>query len=360
MSCSYFFEVQGCPVVTSQKGKLNTDFGITVLLTLQGATKTVCVSTFVLWELPLSSPQDFEGSDKAFLPQSKQYYIPYPRWSAYQPLTVEILENIIKPSALEPKQVHLLWDSTTSPRSLSLQYPPFCPHFQYCISHISFPFPYFLTAQWDLQGAVLNRPRVRQEIGYCPTFRPQSFELWSGWPWQWDTLSSLWAQKVLESGSALSKTSRDICTAGSEAFLRDHEARVGFLSDKGCTWQSAIFLRHLSWCIPSLHTPPLHSSRWLWCWWFLMEAPSSPRWHCSAEASSFWMYSLSIHNKLVSLSESTMIILGQVSITESKLMQQNQKYHLFLFHMFWHSCQNLVPTLPTIQLEIQVYNTISG
>lgn len=124
-------------------------------------------------------------------------------------------------------QAHLLWDSETThaanifPISFSA-ISVLWLHFQYCISHISF-FT-FCTMRFT-GGVVLNRPRCEARNRLLPTI--QATVIWVvirltmtiGY-----TLSSLFAQKVLETKTLMSSTIRDICTAGREAFLQSKDA----------------------------------------------------------------------------------------------------------------------------------------
>lgn len=132
-------------------------------------------------------------------------------------------KSIIKPSVLETKQAHLLWDSPTArianipAISFLCNVPPFWPHFQYRISHISFPSPFFLAAQWDLQRAVLNCPGVSwvviqltMTIGY--SFISVSTKgAWEGvqdqqrhmYCWQWNLAWSPLGQRGLYSRQRL-------------------------------------------------------------------------------------------------------------------------------------------------------------
>lgn len=77
-------------------------------------------------------------------------------------------KSIIKPSVLETKQAHLLWDSPTArianipAISFLCNVPPFWPHFQYRISHISFPSPFFscCTMRFTEGGLKLSRSEL--------------------------------------------------------------------------------------------------------------------------------------------------------------------------------------------------------
>lgn len=71
------FEAWNCSVVTSHKGKLNAEFGITVLLPLQGSTNSLLFyfQSAVLWVSPLQSPQDLKETNKVFLHKPMQYFI---------------------------------------------------------------------------------------------------------------------------------------------------------------------------------------------------------------------------------------------------------------------------------------------
>lgn len=126
------------------------------------------------------------------------------------------------------------------------------------ISYFSYfiPLTFYLAAQWDLQGTVLNRAGARQEIGYCPTFRSQLFkliQLTMTLGYSFISVSTIGARE------GCLKTC-DICTAGSEVLLVDHDVREGFSLDKGCNKQRRMFLNHLSWCNPSLHSLPTDCS----------------------------------------------------------------------------------------------------